>query len=71
MHHIIGKIAGKPSDYKKCPICHAINWYENLTCINCNHHLLLTLEFSKKDAEQFLQDFIEDGYLKDEIELDV
>ena len=70
MHQTIGRIAGKPGDYRKCPTCHAINWYENETCVNCDQLLHPELEFTEKDAQQLLQEFTDSG-LDDEIELEV
>lgn len=53
MHQTVGRIAGKPSDYKKCPVCYAINWYENDTCVNCDHLLRIAtaLEFTDDEIE--------------------
>lgn len=36
MEHTISKIISKPSDYKICPFCGNINWYENNNCVVCN-----------------------------------
>lgn len=74
MHQTIGRITGKPGDYKKCPACHAINWYENDTCVNCDHPLRIAtaLEFTEEDVDQLLQDYTNEyGFLDDEIELEV
>lgn len=35
MHHTYSRIAGKPTDYKQCAWCFAVNWYENKECHNC------------------------------------
>ena len=72
MHQTIGRIAGKPNDYKKCPSCNAINWYENETCVNCDcsFTLLRARDFTEKDAEQLLRE-LDDSGLDDEIELEV
>jgi len=64
MHHTIGRIAGKPEDYKKCLRCGSVNWYENETCINCGYNKFT--DFTEKDAETLLRDFKDD-----EIEIDV
>lgn len=31
------RIYGKPTDFKVCKKCKAINWYENDECHNCNN----------------------------------
>jgi len=63
-HHTIGRIAGKPSDYKKCKLCGSINWYEREGCINCPSKEFE--EFTEDDAEELLKD-----YEDNEIELDI
>ena len=74
MHQTIGRIAGKPNDYKKCPECHSINWYENEECVNCDYFFTSpngkALEFTEADAERLLQELTDSG-LDDETELEV
>lgn len=35
MEHSLDKIQSKPSDYKICPACNKLNWYENEVCCSC------------------------------------
>ena len=74
MHQTICRIAGKPNDYKKCPECHSINWYENENCVNCDFQFtlpfVLALELTEADAEQLLRE-LDDSGLDDETELEV
>lgn len=36
MEATLEKILGKPSDFKLCKSCKAINWYENEECRECH-----------------------------------
>lgn len=68
MHHTIGRIAGKTTDYKKCKECNAINWHENEVCHNCGNNTLK--DMTEKEGLRLLKEFENDG-LDDEIEIDV
>ena len=59
IHQTIGRIAGKPDDYKICRSCKTINWYENEECHNCleRHFRRMT----EKASEQLLKEYDEDG----------
>jgi len=35
MEHKLGRVFQKPSDYKVCRECRALNWYENEECRCC------------------------------------
>ena len=35
MHHTVERILAKPTDYKVCKNCRALNWYENKICRAC------------------------------------
>lgn len=37
MEQTLGRILGKPNDYKRCRQCGVINWYENKHCHSCQH----------------------------------
>lgn len=52
MQHSLGKIFGKPSDYKICKKCGAINWYENEKCIcDCKE-----FDESKKAFDKWIEE---------------
>lgn len=47
MERDLWSIMSKPSDYKICTTCGAINWYENEECSN----MFCTGEYPKFDSE--------------------
>ena len=49
MHHTIGYILSKETDFKTCLECGSINWYENTECQNCNAKKFRKLDESDKD----------------------
>jgi len=75
MEHTLGKIHAKPHDYKLCPICGNINWYENTDCIICNTipNILVIAPLMDADSmEKWYNEEIEvykqEGYTDDEID---
>lgn len=34
MNHKLSRIIAKPDDYRVCPKCRTINWYENGECVS-------------------------------------
>ena len=42
MEYQWGYLVDKPSDFKICKQCSAINWYENDSCVMCNNNEFYT-----------------------------
>jgi hypothetical protein len=61
MHHTLGRIRDKPTDYKLCKECYSVNWYKNEFCVNCNSE-----EFDEEaDVREYIQEDI-DYYISEE-----
>ena len=68
MTHELGKMVGKPHDYKLCSHCNRINWYENEVCIDCS---CSSFKENGSSVEKYIQneyDFYtqEEGYTEAE-----
>ena len=59
MRHCIETITGKPQNYKLCPVCKWINWYENTECVSCGEPIKRYQKVSKNRIK-FLQEEFED-----------
>lgn len=57
MHHEIERIICKSSDYKKCPHCLNINWYENENCIDCGKSMIGGRPLRKEDLDELVRVF--------------
>jgi hypothetical protein len=60
MYHSVGRIAGKPGDYRICLFCGSINWYENEECLNCENKKFK--DMTEKDAKTFLESFDDENW---------
>lgn len=54
MRHKIFRIIYNMNDYKTCNHCKALNWYENIECLNCD-----STDFNYFDTEREQEDYIE------------
>jgi len=72
LEHCLSKIVTKPSDYKLCPACSKVNWYENEECYNCNENIkdveFMTEEEMNKFAEEEYGFWKKEGYTEKEID---
>jgi len=71
MEHALAKIVVKPSDYKLCKECGAINWYENGECINCGEKLgneAMTEEEMKRFEKREYGFWKKEGWTESEID---
>jgi len=70
MHQILTNILGKPNDYKQCKKCNAINWYENIECVECENKKFIKNE--KKLIKYIQADYnyyLSEGYTENDIDL--
>ena len=64
MYHNLGRVFGKPTDYRVCNECDAINWYENDTCCECNKSMIGTELMQQHSSKiQDIRIDIDDGLL--------
>ncbi len=54
MEQSLGRICGKPTDYKICNDCSAINWYENEECQNCEKTNFM--DMTQKSVDEIQKD---------------
>lgn len=59
----------KPTDFKICSECGAINWYENEACLRCGNDKFSEEEKSVQEAiEKDYEFYREEGYEEEEID---
>jgi hypothetical protein len=57
MEHTLDKIISKPSDYKLCPLCGNVNWYENEDCYFCGDgDLRITDTMTREEMDDWWKD---------------
>ena len=57
MKHKLSRVIGKPDDYRLCPECRTINWYENSECVSCEETQLQPVPATEiKEKKKTLQE---------------